>query len=124
MSYDTAMKSYFLFAFIFVFLANIMVASVWAMPCVMDKDLMSQQIDINKSAEMPCHIEQEKTKKDEDQNCDDLCLCLNVLVSQTPIFNSCNFSITAVSPTHFSIRDEKIASIILAPLFRPPITLS
>lgn len=122
------MRRLTLYIFLFVFLANTMIASVWAMPCMMDKGLISQQLDVseiavNNSSDFPCHDMQDNKEQDESQGCEDLCLCLNVLVSQTPIIYSDNLIISALSTTHFSISNETIASINSAPLFRPPIIL-
>lgn len=116
------MKPLSLYLLFFVFLANTMIASVWAQPCVMDKDSMPMQSDVSMMGEIPCHDEQED--EPQNQNCEELCLFLNVLISQASIISSDVLSVPASKSIHILIENESINSIESLPLYRPPIILS
>jgi len=113
-----------LYLLLFVFLANTMIASVWAQPCVMGKDLMPMQSDASLIDEMPCHDMQEDESQNQDQNCEELCLFLNVLISQASIISSDNLSVSTSKSIHTLIDNDSINSIESLPIYRPPIILS
>lgn len=122
------MKSLSLYLLLLVFLANTTIATVWAQPCMMDKDSMSMKFGASMTDEMPCHDqivqEEQKDSQNPDQNCEELCLFLNVLTSHASIISSNNISVPASKSIRILIDKESIDSIESLPLYRPPIILS
>ena len=120
------MKPVILYAFLIVFVANTTVVSAWAKSCMLNAGSSPEQTDVSMSDDIPCHGEHGYNEQNHEQNhkCEDLCLCLNVLVSQTPIIFVSSLHFPAMKATSYLISKVTVASIATSPLFRPPIILS
>jgi hypothetical protein len=115
------MKRRILYIFLFVFVANTMVVSVWAKPCMFNSGSMTMQTDMIMSDEMPCHDRQGTYEQDQHHDCKSFCLCLSVFFSQVPIIYIDSLDFLNVKSTQFIINDALVDSIATPPLFRPPI---
>ena len=117
------MKKLSLFIFGFMFLANTVVVSAWAMPCLMNESIaMSQHINSSMPDEMPCHEEQ---KEEKSKYCEGICFCFHTSVSQTPIMNgSESLNIPMAFSENLRAENEKMVSLATSPPRRPPKIIS
>jgi hypothetical protein len=117
------MKKLALFIFAFMFLANTLVVSAWAKPCMMDSPTqMSQDMDASMSGDMPCHDE---NTQGQSPHCDGVCLCLHVLMSQTLITHDAEtLKAPAIISERFATDHDLILTRGSLPLRRPPKLIS
>jgi len=111
-----------------VFLANTVIVSAWAKPCLnggaMDSPAQSQSMldhgDMDMS-NMPCEEMQQNQDRQDTQHCDGVCLCLHVSTHQSPTLNNpLSLSMpTLVSMKHDFI-DDRFTGISTSTLKRPP----
>lgn len=113
------MKKLALFIFAVMFLANTVVVSAWAKPCLMNSPAeMSQDMDTSMSSDMPCHDNQNEQKT---KHCDGICLCAHASISQTPIINqSESLNAPVSSSDYLTGNNETVNSRATAPPRRPP----
>jgi hypothetical protein len=104
-----------------MFLANTLVVSAWAKPCMME-DMksaeMSQNMDMD---EVPCHEEKKSEKQDPNNHCEGVCLCLHVSLNQTPVLFDLN-SVPDVflGAETYTLSREDMASYEGSPSNPPP----
>lgn len=116
------MKYIFLHMVLFLFVANNMVLSAWVKPCLLDaQESTVLSIEEYTSEEMPCHDEQ---ADEQTMQCDGVCLCLNVLVTQTPVLDFDHVYLPIDHLNRIVISDTFLYSIATTPLYRPPISIS
>ena len=89
------MKKLSIVLLIAMFLANTVVVSAWAKPCMMNDMEMTEMSQNSDMGNMPpCH-EENKSEKLDPQNsdtnhCEGICLCLHVSLTQTPVLSDLN----------------------------------
>ena len=113
------MKKLFVFILMVTFLANTIVVSAWAKPCMKSSSMaMAQDMRANMDADMPCHDEEQQSQT---QHCDGLCLCLPVALAQTVILNDVDvLEPLDISEVQFTISQDALVSRQTAPPRRPP----
>ena len=113
------MKKLFVFILMVTFLANTIVVSAWAKPCMKSSSMaMAQDMRANMDADMPCHDEEQQSQT---QHCDGLCLCLHVVMAQTVILNDVDvLEPLDISEVQFTISQDALVSRQTAPPRRPP----
>ncbi len=79
------MKRFSIVFLMVMFLANTVVVSAWAKPCMMNDTEMSEMPLNSDVGEMPCHEENKSEKQDPLKHCEGVCLCLHVSLTQTPL---------------------------------------
>lgn len=80
------MKRFSIVFLMVMFLANTVVVSAWAKPCMMNDTEMSEMSSNSDMGDMPpCHEENKSEKQDPLKHCEGLCLCLHVSLTQTPL---------------------------------------
>ena len=116
------MKHLFLYVVLFMFVANNMVLAAWVKPCMSnDTQPMEISVEASVSEEMPCHEEESSQAL---MQCDGVCLCLNALVSQTPVLDSGYIFHSFNHAERIRVSEHVFASLISNPLYRPPILIS
>jgi hypothetical protein len=117
------------FAFLIaVFLANTVIVSAWAKPC-MD----SGSMDISKHSEMlmahddmsisnmPCEDMKQNQEQNDTQHCDGVCLCLHVSTHQSPILSDqASPSLSTLTSMKHDFIDDRFEDISTSSLKRPP----
>lgn len=116
------MKNLAVFIFMVMFLANTIVVSAWAKPCMMGSDIqMSQDMDTSMDADMPCHDKEQKNQNNPNKHCDGVCLCMHVSINQTPIINDIDaLAFPAASKQNIVISQDNLKSRSTLPARRPP----
>jgi len=119
------------FAFLIaVFLANTVIVSAWAKPCLnggaMDapapeqSQSMMDHGDINMS-NMPCDQMQQNEDQQDTQHCDGVCLCLHVSTHQSPTLNNpLSLSMPTLVSIKHALNDDRFTGISTSTLKRPP----
>lgn len=80
------MKKFSIILLMAMFLANTVVVSAWAKPCMMNDVQMSEtSSDADMGEVPPCHEESKGETQDNLKHCDGVCLCLHVSVTQIPL---------------------------------------
>lgn len=116
------MKHLFLYIGLFFFVANNMVLSAWVKPCMLDtQENTMLSVGEYTSEEMPCHDE---SSDQQGMQCDGVCLCLNVLVTQTPVLDADQLYIPIDHLSRIAISNTSLYSLVTTPLYRPPISIS
>ena len=117
------MKKLAVFTLMVMFLANTVVVSAWAKPCMNSGSVeMTQEMSANMDSDMPCHDEKpQNEKKNQNKHCDGICLCLHASLSQTPITNDFDaLALPDISKQQIAISQDALASRTTLPLRRPP----
>lgn len=119
----------FAFAFLIaIFLANTVIVSAWAKPCLnggaMNVPAQSQSMmdhgDMDMS-NMPCEEMQQNENQNDNQHCDGVCFCMHMSSSQTPIIGaSSQFQMPFALKLSHDFTNEAIASLSFSPDKRPP----
>jgi hypothetical protein len=117
------------FAFLIaVFLANTVIVSAWAKPClnggVIGSPAQSQSMmehgDMSMSS-MPCEDMQKTQNQNDTQHCDGVCLCLHASMHQSITLNN---PLLLSMPTLVSLKhdfiDDQFSGISTSTLKRPP----
>lgn len=111
-----------------VFLANTIIVSAWAKPCLnggaMDTSAHSETMmddgDMDMS-NMPCEDMQQNQEQNETQHCDGVCLCLHVSTHQSPTLNNpLSISMPALVSMKHTLNDDRFTGISTSTLKRPP----
>jgi len=115
----------FAFAFLIaIFLANTVIVSAWAKPCLnANPSSMSQMSgDMNHDmSNMPCEKMQQNENQSDTQHCDGVCFCMHMSSTQTPIIGaSSQFQIPFALKLSHDFTNEAIASLSYSPDKRPP----
>lgn len=117
------------FAFLIaVFLANTVIVSAWAKPCLnggaMDAPVQSQSMmdhDNMDMSNMPCEDMQQNQDQNNTQHCDGVCLCLHVSTHQSPTLNNpLSLSMPALVSVKHDLIDDRFTGISTPTLKRPP----
>lgn len=99
-----------------------MVLSAWVKPCLLEgQGNAVLSVGEYTVEEMPCHDEQ---VDEQDMQCDGVCLCLNVLVTQTPVLGADHVYIPIDHLRRIAISNTFLYSLATTPLYRPPISIS
>lgn len=121
------MKRFSIIFLMVMFLANTVVVSAWAKPCMMNDTEMSEMSSNSDMGDMPpCHEETKSEKqappKSDLQHCEGLCLCLHVSLTQTPLLTDFVFvpDFHLGADTYTSIT-KNMASRDYSPSNPPPI---
>ena len=117
------MKRFSIVFLMVMFLANAVVVSAWAKPCMMNDTEMSVISSNSDMGDMPpCHEENKSEKQDPLNHCEGVCLCLHVSLTQTPVLTGL---ITApdvhLSADVYNLSDESTPSRDYSPSNPPPI---
>lgn len=113
------MKRLFLIFTLTMFFANIFVVATWAKPCVSSASA-SMTTSMTSSDDMSCHDENQKNNQDQ---CDGLCLCLHASTNQTFMANNVNIDIIPIIKSFsWAFLNEHITSRHPSPPHRPPNT--
>jgi len=89
------MKRFSIVLLMTMFLANTIVVSAWAKPCMMNDMIGSGEMtEMSQNSDMgdkpPCHEENKSEKQDPNNHCEGVCLCLHVSLTQTPVLSDLN----------------------------------
>lgn len=111
-----------------VFLANTVIVSAWAKPCLnsgaMDVPMQSQSmIDHSDMGmpNMPCEDMQQNQDQNDTQHCDGVCLCLHVSMHQSPTLNTSSpLSVPIIGTMKHGFIDDLFGDISPVILKRPP----
>lgn len=107
---------------LFFFVANNIVLAAWIKSCALDhQENTIVSVDEFSSDDTPCH---EQAPEQDSTQCENLCLCLNLLVTQTPVLDSHHVYTPADHWGRIIISDTFLHSTTLTPLYRPPISIS
>lgn len=123
----TVIMRIFGFAFLIaVFLANTVIVSAWAKPCLNGGSMntpaqsMTNHGDMD-MANMPCEDMQQNQSQNDTQHCDGICLCLHVSIHQSPTLNNPSpFSTPALVSLKHNFIDDQFAGISTSIFKRPP----
>ena len=108
-----------------MFLANTVIVSAWAKPCMMNDMEMTEVSQNSDMGDMPCH-EENKSEKQAPQNsdtnhCEGVCLCLHVSLTQTPVLSDLNAVLDVYLGTEtYTLSREDMASYEGSPSNPPP----
>lgn len=124
------MKRFSIVFLMVMFLANTVVVSAWAKPCMMnDTEMteMSQKFDMGDMP--PCHEENKSEKQDSQQSntnhCEGVCLCLHVSITQTPVLSDfVTVPDIALGAETYNPHNESVPSQDYSPSNPPPIFIS
>jgi hypothetical protein len=115
------------FAFLIaIFLANTVIVSAWAKPCLSGGAMNTsteqpESMMEHSGMDMPCEDMQQNDDQDDTQHCDGVCLCLHVSTHQSPTLNN---PLSLLMPARVSTKhgfiDEQFAGISTATFKRPP----
>ena len=118
------MKIFAYAVLIAVFLANTVTVSAWAKPCLNDNVSSVSQIlnDIKQDMGiMPCEEMQKNKNQNDNQHCDDVCFCMHISSSQTPIIGTNQqFQPPFTLRLSHNFSNEIIATLPYSPDKRPP----
>jgi hypothetical protein len=115
------MKQFSIVLLMTMFLANTVVVSAWAKPCMMNDMEMTEMSRKADMGEMPCHEENKSEKQDPNNHCEGVCLCLHVSLTQTPVLSDLNAvpDVYLGSETYTLLRED-MASFETSPSNPPP----
>lgn len=110
------MRNFLTALFIVAFSMNALAVTAWAKPCV-----FNDQQAVNSFSDMPCHEEMETTSQEDMNYCEGVCLCLHVLLHQTPVLSHIAFLPYQYQKSEkINITEERAASLKYSPPRRPP----
>lgn len=114
------MKKLAIVIFTFLFLANTVVVSAWAKPCLMNGEQPAmEQMNSQNMDDMPCHEEQDQQQNH--SHCDGICLCVHVSTSSNFLSNPAGALYPpVVKSMRVMPRDDVMASKHYSPPHRPP----
>jgi len=106
--------------FTFLFLANIVVASAWAEPCLMNGHQPAmEKMKLHNMDEMPCHGQQDEQPKQ--SHCESICLCVHVSTSSGLFSNNVSaFHVPVLKSVRIMRNDDDMVSRSTSPPRRPP----
>lgn len=117
------MKRFSIVFLMVMFLANTVVVSAWAKPCMLSDTEMSEMSSNSDIGDMPpCHEENKSKEQDPLKHCEGVCLCLHVSLTQTPLLTD----FVAVPDIHlgtltYTFITENMTSWDYSPSNPPPI---
>ena len=118
------MKVFKLAFLIAIFLANTVIVSAWAKPCLnANPSSMPQVSDSMKQdmGNMPCEDMQQNDSQNDNQHCDGVCFCMHMSSSQTPTIGaSSQFQMPFTLKLSHDFTNDAIASLSYSPDKRPP----
>lgn len=113
------MKRFISMFVVLMFLANTIIVSAWAKPCL-SMNTASIHHTIQKD-DVPCHEGMNNEQKNPNQHCDGICLCFYVSTYQTPILNDvARFNFTDTHNNHHFYKSERVTSTASTPPSPPP----
>lgn len=117
------MKKFSIVLLMTMFLANTIVVSAWAKPCMMNDMEMTKMSQKSDMGDMPpCHEENKSEKQDPLNHCEGICLCLHVSLTQTPVLSDFNaVPDIALAIEVYNLSDESTPSRDYSPSNPPPI---
>lgn len=118
-----SMKRFSIVFLMVMFLANTVVVSAWAKPCMMNETEMTEMSSNSDMGDMPpCHEENKSEKQDPNNHCDGVCLCLHVSITQTPVLSDfVTVPDIALGAEIYNPHNESVPSLDYSPSNPPPI---
>ena len=115
-----SMKHFVLIFTAIILIANTLVVSAWAKPCVGMIDAPQTAEKVMMMDGEPCH-DDNRNEKSSNKHCDGVCLCFHVSINQTPtLANNANISMPLKSRDIPNRYNEQISSYASAPPSPPP----
>ncbi len=115
------MKRFSIVLLMAMFLANTVVVSAWAKPCMMKDMEMTEMSQKSDMGDKPCHEENKSEKQDPNNHCEGVCLCLHVSITQTPVLSDLSaVPEVFLGSEKYTLSKEDMASYEGSPSNPPP----